>query len=273
LAEQLRGEARDEAEIALRLDPALADAWGVKATAACRAEQWEDCLAWLLKASQLAPGEAQPKFQYALVLATLGYLDRAETLMRESMTKDPLNTLWRFGLARVLDTQGRHKEAQEQFKHSQGQAIYGRWFNAVWRGDFAQAQAVCAELDTSTPPRDYERVLKPSYVAVTEALQDPSKWPQARAAMDETERTTGLVNFLRAFDPATDPSKFIRDLRVVRQRAYSTWDLLLWSRELAFLRKAPNFQEELRSSGMLAYWQQHDFPSQCQATAEGADCQ
>lgn len=272
LAEQLRVEAGEEAELALRLDPELADAWGVKATAACRAEHWEDCLSWLRKTSQLAPGEAQPKFEYALALATLGYLDRAEALMRESMARDPLNTLWRFGLARVLDTQGRHKEAQEQFRQSQGQAIYGRWFNAVWRGDFAEAEAVCAELDSSTPPRDYERVLKPSYVAVTEALQDPTKWPQARAAMDETERSTGLVNFLRAFDPAVDPGKLMRDLRVVRRRSYSTWDLLLWSRELAFLRKDPSFQAELRSDGTMAYWQQHGFPPQCRKTAQGADC-
>lgn len=272
LAEQLRAEAAQEADLALNLDSKLSDAWQVKAAAACRANRWDDCLAWTLTASQLAPSESEPKYQYAFELASLGYLDKAEEMIRQGLSSDPLNPSWRFALGRVLDTQGRHQEALVQFSKNESWSIFGNWFNAVWRGDLDEARRVSQRMDSTLPTREYERIFKPAYVAVTEALRDPSQWPKARAAMAESERRAGLMNFLRVFDPAEDQGKLIRELQVVRQRSYSSWDLLIWTRDLPLLRRHPAFQQELRRNGMLAYWQKHGFPSQCRPTAEGADC-
>lgn len=272
LAEQLRAEALGEAELALRLDPRSSDAWRVKAGSACRAEQWESCLSWIGTASRLAPGESEPRLQYAMELATLGYLDRAEVLFRRGLRSDPLNVNWQLGLGRVLDTLGRHDEAFGYLRDSGDRAVYGLWFNAVWRGDLAEAMRRAESLDTATPTREYERILKPSYINGTRALQDPRLWPEARKSIAEFERSTGLMNFIRVFDPEADPGKLIFDLQEVRRRSYSSWDLLIWSRDLPFLRTHRAFQEALRRNGMLVYWQKHGFPSQCRPTAEGANC-
>jgi hypothetical protein len=58
----------------------------------------------------------------------------------------------------------------------------------------------------------------------------------------------------------------------VRKRAYSSWDLLLWSEDLAYLRRDPAFQDYLRRSGILAYWQAHGFPAQCRKADANVLC-
>lgn len=272
LAEQLRAEAAQEASIALQLDPTLADAHLVQATAACRANRWEACLQGFRTASQLGPSESRPHFQYAFALAALGYLDRAEASMRENMKRDPLSTNWHFGYARLLDTLGRHEDARVQHQLSLPYSPYGRWFNAVWRKDLDGATTIADSMGGDGVAEDYERILKPSYAAVSTALLDPRAWPQAREAMRKTERLSGLMNFLSVLDPEANPAQLINGLQVVRERSYSSWDLLLWTKDLAFLRRDPAFQDYLRRTGILAYWRQHGFPPQCRPSGDGAIC-
>jgi hypothetical protein len=64
----------------------------------------------------------------------------------------------------------------------------------------------------------------------------------------------------------------IRQLDQARQRGQSSWHLLLWSRQLPWLRRGPAFQDYLRDSGILDHWRRHGFPSQCRPAGTGADC-
>lgn len=272
LADQLRAEAAQEARIALELDPTLSDALLVQASAACRANLWESCLQRFESASQLGASESRPHYQYAMALAALGYLDRAERAMLESMKRDPLNNNLHFGYARVLDTLGRHDEAMAQHRLALPYSPYGRWFNAVWRKDLSGAAAIAESMASADAAGEYERILKPSYVAVSKALVDPRSWPDARLAIRKTERLSGLMNFLSVFDPDARPSQLVDGLQVVRERSYSSWDLLLWTKDLAFLRRDPAFQDYLRRTGILAYWKQSGFPPQCKPSGDGAIC-
>ena len=272
LADGLRGEAAQEAALALTLDPTLADAYRVQAAAACRVNHWQQCLQGYQRARALAPSSAQVNFQYALALAALGYLDRAELIMRESMERDPLNPTWHFGYGRILDTLGRHDEARSQFALSEPFSPYARWFNAVWRRDYSEAADIAQAMGQAGVPNDYEQILKPAYVAVSRALKDPTLWPLAEAPMRKFEQQTGLKNFLHVLSPDPDAADLIARLEIVRERSYSSWDLLLWTKDLAFLRKDPAFQEYLRENGILAYWRQNGFPRQCRARGDGAAC-
>jgi TolB-like protein/DNA-binding winged helix-turn-helix (wHTH) protein len=273
-AESLRRAAQLEAAEALRQDAAQPDALSVQAADACRREQWEPCLSLLRQVMALDPSSTRTRFQYALQLAALGYVARSEQLMREGNALDPLSPSWSFGRARLLDTLGRHDEALAVIPKDHSLSPYSHWFNAVWRGDLATARAIAAGLGSNSSALDrYESTLKPSYVSVTEALADPNRWPEARRAMDHFERESGLMDFLRVLDPAGDPAKILDGLRKTRARSYSTWDLLIWTRDLPALRRAPAFQEYLRESGILEYWNVHGFPPQCRARAGGgADC-
>ena len=275
LAEALRAEAMQEATIAQRLDPSRPEPWFIQATAACRSNRWELCQALLAKVVAASPDAYEARYWQAMNLAQLGYLDRAEALVREDVARDPINPGKRFTLARLLDTQGRHQDALAEYRRSDVYAMYGRWFNAVWRRDYAEAARVVEQefsslevLDTQAPR------LKPSYALSTRALVDPSLWPQAEVAMREWEQDSGLLHFNRVLmpDAQAHAAETIAKLDSVRERSYSSWDLLLWTKDLPWLRRDPAFQDYLRDNGILAYWRKHGFPEQCRPQGEGATC-
>jgi hypothetical protein len=181
--------------------------------------------------------------------------------------------VWSFGLGRVLDTQGRHDAARIELDRAGGRASpYGAWFNAVWRGDLDAAQRLAESLGENSPGDPNADGLRPTYVAATRALRDPAQWPQAYAAMDAWEAKTGLMNFTRVLAPDADPAQMLTGLAMVRRRSYSTWDLLVWTKDLAYLRRGPAFQRYLADTGILAYWRKHEFPPQCAPRADGVEC-
>jgi TolB-like protein/DNA-binding winged helix-turn-helix (wHTH) protein len=273
LADALRQEAQREAAVALGLDPRSVEALNVQAAAACRAEDWERCVGLGEAAIASAPSDSPMRFRHAMALASLGYLDRAEAMLRAGKARDPLNGVWSFGLARLLDTQGHHEAARVQFASTgPGSSPYGLWFNAAWRRDFDAAEAIAAQLGGTDYLDDTAESLRPSYVAATRALRDPARWPEAFAAMDAWEAQTGLMNFTRVLAPGADPERMLAGLAIVRRRSYSTWDLLVWTQDLAYLRRGPAFQKYLADTGILAYWQRHEFPAQCRPVAQGVEC-
>jgi hypothetical protein len=208
-----------------------------------------------------------------MVLASLGYLDQAEAMIRMGKARDPLNAVWSFGLGRVLDTQGRHDAARIELDRAGGRASpYGAWFNAVWRGDFDTAEKLAGTFGDNELDDAAAESLRPSYLATTQALRDPTRWPQALAAMDAWEAQSGLMNFQRVLAPGADPAEMLDGLATVRRRSYSTWDLLVWTKDLAYLRRGPAFQRYLADTGILAYWRRHGFPPQCTPIPEGAEC-
>ncbi|MEJ1097432.1 MULTISPECIES: winged helix-turn-helix domain-containing protein [unclassified Pseudoxanthomonas] len=275
LAAALRAEAMQEAAITQRLDPALPEPYFLQATEACRANRWEPCLTLLEKTTALAPNFYPARYQQAMTKAQLGYLKQAEAIVREDVARDPINPGKRFTLGRILDTAGAHEDAHAQFERSDVFATYGRWFNAVWRNDYAAATRI-AERDFDDPAlHDTEaRRLKASYVASSRALVDPAYWPQAEAEMRKFEAETGLLNFNRVLmpDASAHAPELIGKLDVLRERSYSSWDLLLWTKDLAYLRRDPAFQKYLRDNGILAYWKKHGFPPQCRPQGEDVAC-
>ncbi|MET0654498.1 MAG: winged helix-turn-helix domain-containing protein [Pseudoxanthomonas sp.] len=275
LATALRAEAMQEAALTQRLDPSLPEPYFLQGAEACRANRWEPCLALLEKTSALSPNFYPARYQHAMALAQLGYLDRAEATAREDVARDPINPGKNFTLGRILDTLGRHEEARAQFDRSDIFATYGRWFNAVWRKDYAEAARIAERDFDDENLRDTEAGrLKASYLASSRALVDPAYWPQAEAEMREFEAKTGLLNFNRVLmpDAGAHAAELIQKLDVLRERSYSSWDLLLWTRDLAYLRRDPVFQDYLRENGILDYWKKHGFPPQCRAQGAGAVC-
>jgi len=275
LAEALRAEARQEAAIAQQLDPSLPEPYFLQGADACRTNRWETCLTLLDKSIALAPDFYPALYLQAMSHAQLGYLQRAETIVRECVARDPINPAKRFTMGRILDTVGKHDEARAQFDQSDIFATYGRWFNAVWRKDYAEATRIAERDFGNELLRDTEAGrLKASYTSTSKALVEPGYWPQAEAEMREFEEKTGLLNFNRVLmpDASKHAAELIQKLDVLRERSYSSWDLLLWTKDLAYLRRDPAFQAYLRDNGILAYWNKHGFPEQCRPQGDGAIC-
>jgi TolB-like protein/DNA-binding winged helix-turn-helix (wHTH) protein len=276
LAVTLREEAVREATLAQRLDPTLAEPYHVLASNACYRNDWERCLQLDSETARVDPSNADVVYGQAIRLARLGYLDRAEARVRELSARDPLGDTSGFLLGRLLDTQGRHEEARRAFDPPQVSAVYARWYNAVWRKDYTEALQIAeTQIGASNHPDAHAARLAPSYIAASRALLDPALWPQALAEFEQFENSTDLSNFTRVLAPdAPDhAADLIDELNRVRQRGYSSWDLLLWTKDLAFLRRDPAFQDFLRDNGILTYWRKHGFPSQCRPDGNGAYCE
>ncbi len=273
LAEGLRAEALQEAELTIGLDPNLPEPYDVQAGAACRSDQWERCLQLYRKAMELGPSDAASHIKYALALARLGYLTQAHVALQDGMLRDPLNRSWDFMDARILDTLGEYEKAQTAYERAKEANPYGLWFNTVMRHDYVAAQHIAESMDDNPNDRLHGPLLKKTYLAITHALVDPSYWPQAEEASSEFEAKTGLWSLMRVLHPNPDTAEMIRQLELLQHRSYSTWDLLLWTKSLGYLRRDPAFGDYLHRSGILSYWAKNGFPPQCHADDDGAVCE
>jgi tetratricopeptide (TPR) repeat protein len=277
LTDELREQALQEAVIVHRLDPENPGPYLIRGAAACRSNEWKRCFDLLGRAYELDPSVSgwAPDSSLAQALMQAGYLERGEGVLRQALAADPFSPGIAFALARALDTQGRHDEALAHFNDDDPFHIYGRWFNAVWRGDLALASTIAERgLDGQRDLEGAYWLLQPSYVAVTRALADPARWPEAMAQIEQWEQSAGSWNFLRVLAPEAQQhaADAIRHLNQARQRGQSSWHLLLWSRPLAWLRRDPAFQDFLRDNGILDYWREHGFPPQCRPAGAGAHC-
>ncbi len=276
LATALREESLQEARLALRLDPSLPDPFFLLAIEDCRLDRWEACVGGLSRLRSLAPSKLDAYMGIAGVLARLGYLDKSEAQYREAAARDPINADVDFMVGRILDTQGRHQEAQSLLARTGPRGVYGRWFNAIFRRDYAAALREAEAYDAPGASDRYGVRLKPSSVLTARALADPALWPKAFASMRQFERDNpGRMSFGRVFmpDAPAHAPELIAGLADARRRSYSSYDLLLWTKDLAYLRRDPAFQAYLRDSGILAYWHKHGFPKQCRPDGDGAYCE
>jgi TolB-like protein/DNA-binding winged helix-turn-helix (wHTH) protein len=266
-------EAAREAARALELDPDQVEAHTALATLACRAADWTKCMNGFQHVLALAPTETMLRSTYGRWLAATGYLDEALRQSDIAVASDPLNYTAIFYRARVLDTLGRHDEAHGGLEtaahsapYSAGRLPYARWFNAIWRHDYAAARACVAEM----PAEEYFRE---AYAATTDALVDPSRWPQADLQIEASERASGHYNFVRILKPQPDFAGILAGLEVPMLTGSSSYNLLMWNPEYAALRRDPAFQDFLRRTHVIDYWRSNGWPAQCHADGERAICE
>jgi TolB-like protein/Flp pilus assembly protein TadD len=265
-------EAAREAAHALELDPDQIEAHAALATLACRATDWIRCMDEFQRALELAPADSILRAAYGRWLAGIGYLDRALGQMEIGVASDPLNYEANIFRARVLDTMGRHDDARVAFEATArlpagtpSRIAYARWYNAFWRHDVADARKFVADMPVQEHFRD-------SYMAITETLADPTRWPQAEPLIEASERAAGRSNFLRLLAPDPDYPKIIAGIEATLKNGSSSYNLLLWNPESAALRRDPAFQDFLRRTHMIDYWRSNGSPAQCHADGERAVC-
>lgn len=271
-------EARREAELAQRLDPDEPESCYTLATLAALDTDWERAIAMFRKSAQLAPSDPAFPGIYGRAMAGLGYLDEGLREAAFGTAHDPLSAMALSTQAMLLDAAGRHDEARRQYEdfaaaapERAGSVSWSRWFNAFWRHDDAGMQAA---MDTM-PQGNWTA----SYRAVTAALHDATRWPQAWAEIEASERRARAqhvdgpgVNFLRLSLPNPD---YVQSLAVMDDSLRNNWGnyhLMIWMPEYRAARQSPAFQDYLKRNRILDYWRAHGFPPQCHPQGDGAVC-
>jgi TolB-like protein len=261
-------EAASEAARALELDANLAETQTALAILACRSAEWARCMEFFRHALALDPADSDTRTSYAYWLGGLGFVDDALREVEIGWTSDPLNYNANFVRARVLDTLGRHEEAQNYLESAtpeSGGLVYARWHNAIWRHDLAAARKYAAAMPQSDGFRE-------SYAGITEAQADPARWTQVQPMIGTSERATGRVNTLRIMMPNPDYPVEIQGLETMLRNGWPSYYLLLWMPEYSAMRRDPAFQDFLKRTHLIEFWRSSRWPPQCRAQGDGASC-
>jgi len=256
------------AQRALELDPQLAEAHVARAILACRAGEWSRCMATFRRATELDPSDTESRIVYTNWMAGLGFVAAAMREAETVWTADPFSYDANFTRGRLLDTLGRHDEAKQFFDAATPASpglIYARWHNALWRKDLNAARELAAAMPQSDGFRE-------SYLGITEASADPSRWAQVQPLIGTSERATGRVNVLRIMLPNPDYRLEIEGLERMLRAGWPSYHLLLWMPEYAALRADPAFGEFLVRTHIIDYWRSEGFPPQCRAEGDRARC-
>lgn len=267
----VRAEADQAAATALKLDPQQPDALGVQANRACREQQWQQCLRLSERSIALTPSDTSWRGAHAQRLATMGYVDRALREIDDTLLIAPYDPMLHFWRGRLLDTLGRHDEAQSHLAMADPvQAKTARYFNAAWRRDYATAARIAQTLPSDMPWRNSE-------IAAAAALQDPSRWPAVLPAIEISERSLSYgqvdYDFTRLLLPVRDYRRDIAGLDAVQRAGYASYHWVLWQPESRALRRDPAFQAYLRDSGLAAFWREQGWPPLCRSDGgDGAVC-
>lgn len=259
-----RKQAALAARRAMALNPELADPHGVLSHEACVATEWEQCLGLLRRAVELAPSAPVWRCNYAWRLAALGYLPEGLQQAEAAIEASPLQNVPRWLAAHILDALGEHDLAQQQLLAANNrQQTYWAWFNAVWRHRYGEAMLIATKSSESRWQR--------GYVAVSAALQDPSLWPAAYAAIEVSEHdaTGARSNWVRLLVPEPDIAHNLRMVEMELRQGHTFMSILIWAPGLAAHRRHPAFQDFLRRNHIIEYWQAHGWPEQCHPAADG----
>lgn len=205
-----------------------------------------------------------------MFLSRLGYGEQALAQFEIAYAADPLGYWVTYNMGTHLDVLGRHAEAKKYLDLLPGRETaastntdVARWRNAVWRRDFIAARSFAAQL----PERDGSRK---AFAAVTEALVDPTAWPQAEAAIGERESAVGVrPDRLRLYEPKPNAADILATFEPGAQQPGGN---LVWAPGYGAVRRDPSFQDFLRHMKFVEFWNANGWPPQCKPDGRGARC-
>lgn len=272
LTPDAESEALQEANRALELDPDSLDGHAALAQRACQRTEWNECMNQLRIVHALNPSDSLTHLMHGIFLAILGYREQALLQFQTANAADPLNYWTNVLCGHELDALGRHDDAKHYLDllptletKLGGLTLVARWRNAIWRKDFVSAGQFAAQM----PEHDFQRS---AYAAVTAALLDASRWPEADAAIELRERQSGYTSWLRLSEPHPNIAA-IMSLIESDVHGFDIDATLMWAPEFSSLRRTPAFGELLLRMHMPQYWTQNTWPRQCAAQGTDVRCE
>jgi TolB-like protein/DNA-binding winged helix-turn-helix (wHTH) protein/Tfp pilus assembly protein PilF len=275
LASDFEGQGKEDAALreahrALAIDPDDLYAHVALGMVASHDKDWATVKREYDIALALNPTDAVVHNIDGMFLSRLGYGEQALAQFEIAYAADPLGYWVTYNMGTHLDVLGRHAEAKKYLDLLPGRETaastntdVARWRNAVWRRDFIAARSFAAQL----PERDGSRK---AFAAVTEALVDPTAWPQAEAAIGERESALGVrPDRLRLYEPKPNAADILATFEPGAQQPGGN---LVWAPGYGSVRRDPSFQDFLRHMKFVEFWNANGWPPQCKPDGRGARC-
>lgn len=275
LASGFEGDGKDndalhEARHALDLDPGDIYAHAALGLVASHNHDWVTVKKEYDAALAQSPNDQVMRSIIGMWLGRLGYGEQALSEFETNYSSDPLSYWGTYNLATELDTLGRHDEARHYLDLLPGLesepewlTVTARWRNAVWRHDYTAARHFVGQM----PGQEDETT---AYAAVTEALLDPARWPQAEAAIAAAEAKSGSASPLRLFAPPLNAAPILASFEPGDQQPDGK---ILWTVDFTALHRDPAFQSFLQRMKFIDYWRSNGWPPQCKPEGDGARCE
>jgi serine/threonine-protein kinase len=219
-ANEAYAKARNAAQTALSLAPNLAAAHGALGFVLLTPDlDFAAAEAEFRKAEKLAPADAGPKNNLALVFAAQGRLKEAENMMRQTMAFDPLGVTRYLNLARILIAGGRYDEAEAALRKAiELQPAAARQHAYLTIIDVLRGNAAAALYDAQLEPKGFWQ-----YYALALAQQIQSDRAAADAALQTlitNEAVSGPFQIAVVYGLRKEPDKMFEWL----DRAYTERD-------------------------------------------------
>jgi TolB-like protein/DNA-binding winged helix-turn-helix (wHTH) protein/Tfp pilus assembly protein PilF len=266
------GDALHEARHALDLDPDDIYAHAALGMVASNNHDWVMAKKEYDAALALSPSDPTMRLIIGMWLARLGYSEQALSEFETAYASDPLSYWCVYNRATQLDTLGRHDEATHFLDllpgleaEPQWLTVIARWRNAVWRHDYKAARHFVGQMSSLG-----DATGATAYAAVTEALRDPARWPQAENAIAALAAKTGGVSQLRLFAPQLNAAPLLAEFEPGNQQPDGK---VLWTVDFTALHRDPAFQSFLQRMKFVDYWRSNGWPPQCKPESDGARCE
>jgi Tfp pilus assembly protein PilF len=255
------------AQRALAVEPesgmALASMAHIRAMAAARLSARHDLSAIirdLERAIGIEPNNSSALNWLAITLAHVGRLGESLDTFRRCMEVDPLFAPCAENEYELLWVMGRADEAWENFQRSLRRGVVTQTYvNFALLAHFHQDDMFMFAANQSVWLPGWRR-------------HDEIYAAYRNLEADHTQLVGEILRF--ADLDGKRPTGFVENL-LVPLGAYDLmpFAMLIWGPDYAGYRRSPQFDNYVRQSGVLEYWQAHGFPPQCRpAGADGFEC-
>jgi TolB-like protein/Tfp pilus assembly protein PilF len=263
-----QADALHEARQALDIDPNDVHAHAALGVLASYSHDWTTVKKEYDTALALSPNDGIIRSIVGMWLGTLGYREQALSEFEKLYQSDPLSYWVVYNRATILDTLGRHDEAKlyldmlPELDPQSPWTVWAQWRNAVWRHDYVAAHWFVERMSDQS-------VDAKAYAAVTEAMLEPTLWPQADQAIDLMDENDKQASTLRLF---RHPLNATAALKIFENGNQQPNGKMLWTADFASLHQDPEFQNFLHRMKFIDFWRSNGWPPQCKPEGEGARC-
>jgi len=271
LDEALAG-AREHAEIAMALDPSMAEPHAALARVHGAQRHYVDEVSAFERALSLEPNDVNSNFWFGSTQFVVGYIERANTAIDRALLRDPMlpmALLWR-GMSYSEAGDQNNAEKLLQRADDMGLALIGTGWSEVAeaRGDIAEATrqlAAGTEVLFSTFPSGTAEAFARACYGDAPARQQVLDLLDAYLAGNPSF-IDGIVPY--ALARLGQPQRAMQ-LTETHRLSHPMYLALLWGPYGKETRTRPDFTEFARKIGFTAVWDTYGAPDLCRKTADG----
>ena len=252
--------ANSHARKALTLDNTLAEAYAVLAELAREQRKWGEAEALYQQAIQHEPKNSTSYLWYGEHLLCVGRVEAALEMGQMAFQLDPLHPGTNQVLAEMYEAIGDYEKLEEYSISAFELGHYGGLIALIQRRihekDFQAVSEMIAKLAEEYPGFDDALELQ------MKAYQDPDRVQDFLDYVESDKNRRPRIRFLwdyiylgrldDAYEIVADQSVFV---------ANNWFDL--WRTDTASFRQDPRFEKLVRSAGLVAYWNEYGWPSNC----------